>query len=101
MLKLPEPIMTALTPFRPVFHLNTWQKAKILLVGAILAPRIRTVTAVLRVMGLSQEKQFRNEDFIKPRSCPVQDDRRAHPLWVPWFHTCNLGGHKARTLRQC
>jgi uncharacterized protein with NAD-binding domain and iron-sulfur cluster len=44
---------------------------------------------------------LRNEDFIKPRSCPVQDDRRAHPLWVPWFHTCNLGGHKARTLRQC
>ena len=50
--------MTILTPFRPVFHLNTWQKVKILLVGTILTTRARTVTAVLRVMGLSQEKQF-------------------------------------------
>lgn len=58
MLKLPEPIMTILIPFRPVFHLNTWQKAQILLIGAILATRTRTVTAMLRVVGLSQEKQF-------------------------------------------
>ena len=31
-----------------------------LLVGAILAPGKRTVTSALRVMGLSQERQFQN-----------------------------------------
>jgi hypothetical protein len=37
-----------------------WEWAKILLVGAILAPGKRTVTATLRVMGLSEERQFQN-----------------------------------------
>jgi hypothetical protein len=32
----------------------------VLLIGAILAPGTRTVTAVLRVMGLSKEAQFQN-----------------------------------------
>jgi hypothetical protein len=58
MLNLPKSIMTVLTPFRPIFNLNTWQKAQVLLVGAILATHTRTVTAMLRVMGLSQEKQY-------------------------------------------
>lgn len=58
MLTLPEPIMTLLQPFRPIFRRQTWVKAQILLVGAILATGTRTVTATLRVMGLSDEKHF-------------------------------------------
>jgi hypothetical protein len=37
-----------------------WEWAKILLIGAILAPGKRTVTSALRVMGLSQEAQYQN-----------------------------------------
>jgi hypothetical protein len=43
-----------------VFSERVWDWAQILLVGAILAPHIRTVTSALRVVGLSQDKQFQN-----------------------------------------
>ena len=55
---LPQAIISVLRPFELAFSERVWQWAKILLVGAILAPGTRTVTSVLRVMGLSQERQF-------------------------------------------
>jgi hypothetical protein len=55
---LPEAIITVLRQFELAFSERVWEWAKILLVGAILAPGTRTVTSVLRVMGLSQERQF-------------------------------------------
>jgi len=55
---LPVAIITVLRQFELAFSERVWQWAKILLVGAILAPGTRTVTSVLRVMGLSQERQF-------------------------------------------
>ena len=44
--------------FAPVFSGRVWTHAVLLVVGAILSPEKRTVTAALRIMGLSQEKQF-------------------------------------------
>lgn len=58
MLILPEPIMTLLVPFRPLFRQPTWYKAQLLFIGAILATGKRTVTAALRVMGLSDDPHF-------------------------------------------
>jgi hypothetical protein len=55
---LPEAIITVLRHFELVFSERVWEWAKILLVGAIVAPGTRTVASVLRVMGLSQERQF-------------------------------------------
>ena len=40
----------------------------ILLVGAILAPGKRTVTAILRIMGLSQERHFQNYHRVLNRA---------------------------------
>ena len=60
MRSLPRPIIHVLQYFEPLFSERVWEWAKILLVGAILAPGKRTVTAALRVMGLSQERQFQN-----------------------------------------
>jgi hypothetical protein len=57
---LPMQIITVLRHFELVFSERVWEWAKILLVGAILAPGIRTVTAALRVMGLRNEPQFQN-----------------------------------------
>jgi hypothetical protein len=57
---LPPAIITVLRHFELVFREQVWEWAKILLVGAILAPGKRTVTAALRVMGLSNETQFQN-----------------------------------------
>jgi hypothetical protein len=57
---LPSAIITVLRHFELVFREQVWEWAKVLLVGAILAPGKRTVTAALRVMGLSDETQFQN-----------------------------------------
>ena len=58
MLILPEPIMTLLIPFEPIFRRPTWLKAQILFIGAIIATGKRTVTAALRVMGVADDPHF-------------------------------------------
>ena len=60
MLILPESIIHVLDCFAPLFSRRIWQWATVLVVGAILAPGQRTVTAALRVMGLSDEVHFQN-----------------------------------------
>ncbi len=57
---LPPAIIYVLRHFEPLFSERVWEWAQILLVGTILTPGKRTVTAALRVMGLSQERQFQN-----------------------------------------
>jgi len=59
MLNLPTIMIDLLNPFAPCFYgATTWTKAQILLIGTILAPGKRTVTAALRVMGLKDEAKF-------------------------------------------
>ncbi len=58
MLTLPNAIVPVLHPFATLFRNPTWLKAQILLVGAILAPGQRTVTSALRVMGLSDDRNY-------------------------------------------
>jgi hypothetical protein len=65
---LPQAIIHVLRHFELVFSEGVWEAAKILLVGAVLAPGIRTVTATLRVMGLSQERQFQNYHRVLNRA---------------------------------
>ena len=58
MLPLPNALRKVLAPFACLFTKPTWQKAQILLAGALLTPRKRTVTAALRVMGLAHQNDF-------------------------------------------
>lgn len=58
MLKLPTLIITLMQPFQPLFRQPTGRKAQVLLTGAILTTGKRTVTAILPVMGLSDEIGF-------------------------------------------
>lgn len=60
MIVLPETIIQVLDWFAPLFSRRIWQWATVLVVGAILAPGKRTVTACLRVMGLRDEVHFQN-----------------------------------------
>ncbi len=60
MLSLPDEMIAVLQPFAPVFRKRVWERALVLVVGALLVPGQRTVAAVLRVMGLSQEGHFQN-----------------------------------------
>jgi len=68
MLDLPPVIIAVLRVFEPVFSERVWEWAKVLLVGAILAPGQRTVTAALRVMGLSDERQYQNYHRVLNRA---------------------------------
>ena len=65
---LPLPIILVLRWFELVFSERVWEWAKVLLTGAILAPGKRTVTAALRVMGLSNETQFQNYHRVLNRA---------------------------------
>lgn len=65
---LPAHIIQVVRHFELVFSERTWEWVKILLIGAILAPGKRTVTACLRVMGLSHEKQFQSYHRVLNRA---------------------------------
>lgn len=58
MLTLPETYSTLISHFRSHFSKRIWKLALVLLIGAILAPNKRTVTACLRIVGLHREKRF-------------------------------------------
>jgi hypothetical protein len=55
---LPVELLGLMIEFGRLFTKRAEEQARVLLIGAILATGKRTVTACLRVMGLSQEKQF-------------------------------------------
>jgi hypothetical protein len=65
---LPEAIILVLAPFAPLFSHRVWLHAQVLLVGAMLAPGPRTVTAALRVMGLALERRFTNYHRVLNRA---------------------------------
>ncbi len=57
-MSLPLPIIRVLTPFRSACTAPTWEKARVLLVGTLLARGRRTVTAALRQTGHTQDEHF-------------------------------------------
>ena len=68
MLTLPEAILPVLIPFATLFRSPTWRKAQILLVGAVLAPGQRTVASALRVMGLSDDRNYARYHHVLNRA---------------------------------
>ncbi len=68
MLTLPAEYVTLIQAFAPIFSKRIWQHIQILVIGAILAPGNRTVTVVLRIMGLSQEKHLQNYHRVLNRA---------------------------------
>lgn len=68
MLTVPAELMPIIVEFRGLFSKPVWEHAKVLLIGAILAPGKRTVTSCLRVMGLSQERCFVNYHRVLNRA---------------------------------
>ncbi len=60
MLTIPSELAPIILAFQPLMLNRTWQHAVTLLVGAILAPGKRTVSSLLRITGLHQEKAFQN-----------------------------------------
>ncbi len=65
---LPTKIIQVLRLFEKSFSKRVWQWAKVLLIGAILAPGERTVASILRVMGCANDKQFQNYHRVLNRA---------------------------------
>lgn len=65
---LPIEFVRVILPFASLFSKRTWHTGLVLLMGAILAPGKRTVSAVLQVMGLSQERHFQNYHRVLNRA---------------------------------
>jgi DDE superfamily endonuclease len=65
---LPDEYSTLFAQLRPFFSKRVWKLAMVLVIGAILAPGKRTVTAVLRIMGLSQERHYQNYHRVLNRA---------------------------------
>ncbi len=69
MLTLPFALTSLIVGFAPLFSKPVWKHVQVLLVGAIIAPGKRTVTSVLRVMGLSRERHFQTYHRVLNRAC--------------------------------
>jgi hypothetical protein len=94
---LPETILLVVAPFAPLFSRRVWLHAQTLLVGALLAPGTRTVTAALRAVGLAAERHFTNDHRVLNRAAwsARQGSRMLLGLlltvWVPPGATIVLG----------
>src|SRR5438309_12063470 len=67
-LTLPKGTIQVLRLFETVLSERVWEWAKVLVIRAILAPGERTVAAILRVMGCSDDKQFQNYHRVLNRA---------------------------------
>jgi DDE superfamily endonuclease len=65
---LSETMIGVLAPFAPLFSERIWRNVQVLLAGAILTPRERTVGSALRAMGLDQEKRFHRYHRVLSRA---------------------------------
>ena len=54
--------------FAPLVSERVWQRAQVLLIGALLVPGRRTVASILRVMGLGGERRFKNYHRVLSRA---------------------------------
>jgi hypothetical protein len=68
MFTLPPDYNTIFELFKPYFTNRIWAYVRLLMLGAILAPGQRTVTAILRIVGLRQERHFQNYHRVLNRA---------------------------------
>jgi hypothetical protein len=68
MLLLSSGFASLLLAFAPLFSSSIWSYVEVLLLGTILTPGKRTVTAVLRIVGLGSEPHFQNYHRVLNRA---------------------------------
>jgi hypothetical protein len=55
---LPSEFLTVILPYVSLFCKRVFVHVQLLIAGAVLAPGKRTISSVLRIVGLSQHKAF-------------------------------------------
>ena len=76
--------------FAPLFSFRVWPHAQVLLTGAILAPGKRTVSALLRVMGLDHRSDFQTYHRVLNRYVwsPLEGSRLLLQVLLATFTPC-------------
>jgi hypothetical protein len=87
---MPCEFVSLMVAFASLFSKPVFQHAQVLLMGAILAPRKRTVTSALRVMGLSGRAFSELPSCAQPRSV-VQSRCRPDLAFVAGQRLCSDG----------
>lgn len=92
MLTLPQEMMKVILPFATLFSETVWDYAQILLMGAVLAPGKRTVSAALTVLGLKDEPQYQNYHRVLNRAvwCSLTASKILLGLLVSAFAAANV-----------
>lgn len=65
---LPEGFFALMLPVATVFSKPVWEHAIALVAGAILTPGKRTVSAILRVLGLAKRQDFQTYHRVLNRA---------------------------------
>jgi DDE superfamily endonuclease len=68
MITVPKAFAALMATYAPLFTKRVWHHVQVLMIGGILAPGQRTVTAALRVMGLAQVKSFQKYHRVLNRT---------------------------------
>ena len=68
---VPDVLRIWLEPFRGAFTAPTWRLVLVLVMGALLAPGKRTVSACLRITGraMAANYAFNQDDCLTSRQC--------------------------------
>jgi hypothetical protein len=83
---LPKEFLPIILAFATLFSKPVWKSVLVLLVGAILAPGKRTVSALLRVMDLKDEPHFQNYHRVLNRA--VWSSRQASRILLHQLIEC-------------
>ncbi len=83
---LPPTIIRVISTFGPLFSRRVFQYVEVLLIGAILTPGRRTITSVLRIMGLQHTRQFQNYHRVLNRA--QWSSRKAAQLLLELLVAC-------------
>ncbi len=83
---LPKEFMPIILAFATLFSKPVWESGLVLLIGVILAPGKRTVSAVLRVMGLKDEPHFQTYHRVLNRA--VWSSRQASRILLLQLVQC-------------
>ena len=68
MVPLPSAVQEVIVSFAPLFSKRVFEHVTVLIAGAILAPRRRMVTSVLRVLGKGDEPHFQRYHRVLNRA---------------------------------
>jgi hypothetical protein len=74
-------LMSLMLLFTPLFSKQVWESAVVLVVGAILAPGERTVSAVLSVMGLCDISNYQNYYRFGSDGRLRSPLKKCEPIW--------------------